>query len=137
MITVFSKRYKAVSNLFVTNIEGENLVFPSPISIRAIIEDEQKNLANELEIKVKSYEDSMLILNGNFSLFFYLLTYTFNIECFYVANLTKDSTNQDVDGFRGLYKFVNTDVSMNIGTDEIYDKYIRVRKPLIELEEIT
>lgn len=136
MIDIFRKRYKACSNLFVNTLENENLVFPSPISLCAIIEDEQKSLVNELELKVTSYEDSPLTLNVSFSLFFYLLTFDYKMESFYVDNLTKASSNQEMDGYKGLYRFVNTDVAMNIGLDEIYARYMKIKNTEIELEEI-
>lgn len=136
MIDIFNKKYKAISNIFVKTIEDDDFVFPSPISVYAIIEDEQKNLINKIDFKFSSYQDSILTLDVYFSIFAYLLTFDYKIEILHIANLTKESVQQDMHGYKGTYKYLNEDVSMNIGLDEIYDLYRKVKKDIIVYEEV-
>ena len=43
MIQIFDKKYKAISNIFVTTYDDNKYVFPSPMSIEMTIANEEKN----------------------------------------------------------------------------------------------
>lgn len=123
MIEIFGKKYRAASNIFVETIEDSDLVYPSPLSLCATIEDEQKHLKNELKFKFSSYYDSILVLDFQFSIFMYLLSYDYRIETLYIDKIEKKEVNNEMGGYGGTYSFDNMDVLINFGEDEIYDRY--------------
>lgn len=137
MLNIFNKKYKACSNLFVTTLEGAEYTFPAPLEVHAMIEDENKNLINKVDFKVSSYLDSILTLDINFSIFAYLLTHDYRLDCVYIADVIKESVSPDSDGYKGTFRFLNENVSMNIGMEEIYDRYVKVRDQHLDLETVT
>lgn len=140
MIYVFNEYFKACSNIFITNIEEETSVFPSPLSLNISTDNDNSENSNKqtiLEIKVNSYLDSFLPLNKNFSFFVYLLNQEYIIKTIYIGNLIKESVNQEIGGYKGRYRFTTDSVAMNIGLNNVYDKYVKVREQCIKEEIIT
>lgn len=125
MIDIFDKKYKAISNLFIKTYEEKDYTFPSPLSFIATIENEKENKKNRVEIVVPSYYDSVLILDHYFNVFAYLLTFDYKIDSIIFNNLVRLDINSDTRGYKGIYSFINEDVSMNLGQTEIYDNFIK------------
>lgn len=123
MLILFDKKYKACSNLFVHTVEDEKFVYPAPLSIYASIEDEQRQLKNQIRFKFNSYYDSILTLDFHFSVFMYLLTYEYRMETILIEGLQKEELVSESNGYGGIYNFMNTSVLLNIGEQEIYDDY--------------
>lgn len=129
MLEVLNKRYKAISNLFVHTLEDEHHVYPAPISVYVSIEDENKDIKNTVKLGFTSFHDSVLPITY-FSLFFYLLSYEYKIETFYVEGLEKVETSTDLHGYTGTYKFVEGSILLNLGEEELYDKYKNFKNKL-------
>lgn len=123
MIELFNKKYKASSNIFVNTVENDKYTYPAPIGVYATIEDEQKNLKNQVKFKFSSYYDSLLTIDFHFSAFMYLLTYDYHIETVYIEGLEKEEITTEINGYGGVYNFMNSNVLLNIGEEEIYDDY--------------
>lgn len=123
MIEVFNTKYKAVSNIYVHTIEDEKYTYPAPLYVYATIEDEQKNLKNQVKFRFSSYYDSILTIDFHFSAFMYLLTYDYHIVTLYIEGLEKEEITSEVSGHGGVYNFMNTNVLLNLGEDELYDRY--------------
>jgi len=129
-IEIFEKKYKAVSNLFTRDIESNDYVFPAPLSIYGTIENETKNTKNILEFKFNSYYDSILIIDNYFQLFFYLLDFEYKLGTVLVENIIKTESNTDMYGYKGKYSFMEGNILLNIGTEEIYDDYCKIKTKL-------
>ena len=123
MIEVFNKKYKACSNIFVHTLEDEKFTFPAPLALYATIEDVQKDLKNEIKFTFSSYYNSLLILDFQFSVFMYLLSYDYHIDTIYIEGLEKEDVISEVQGYSAIYNFMNTNILVNMGADEIYDDY--------------
>lgn len=123
MIELFDKRYYAISNLFISDYEGKEYVFPSPLSFIATMENEAKQLKNRIEIIFSNFYDSPLILPYSFDLFFYLLTFEYTIHTFKGVDLLVIDKSSDTRGHKGTYSFINDRITLNIGDTEIYDDY--------------
>lgn len=138
MLNIFNKKYKAISNLFIETAEGDKFTFPAPISLLINIETNETETKNVFEIKVNSVEDSILSLSSSyFSISFFLLTYEYTIDILYIDNiLLMSDVQSDMHGYKGTYQFVTNSVSMNIGEDEIYDKYSKLKSDMIEYEVV-
>lgn len=126
-IQLFDKPYKSCSNLFVDTYTGEEYCFPSPFFISATIENETKKTTNKLELGFVSFNESPLILDYSFSLFFFVLNFEYKIESFYFPVLMKQESNPESFGYKGIYTFNSQDVISNIGNTEIYDDYIKIQ----------
>jgi hypothetical protein len=131
MITVFNKRYKSISNLFIETYEGYEYTFPSPISLNADVADEKENRSHEFEFLFSNYYDSLLILDYYFDCFFYLLGYDYKIDTLFVKNLLHKSDNQEMNGHRAIYSFMPDDLTLNLGDDEVYDRYKKFEKTAV------
>lgn len=123
MLEVFNKRYRACSNIFVQTLEGDKYTFPAPLSLYGTIEDVQKDLKNEIKFTFSSYYNSLLILDFQFSIFMYLLSFDYHIDTIYIEGLEKEDIISEVQGYSGVYNFMNTNILVNMGADEIYDQY--------------
>ncbi|MGL5923681.1 hypothetical protein [Chroococcidiopsis sp.] len=137
MIDIFSKRYLAVSNAFVTTIEGDVFVYPAPLSVHGTIEDESKSTKSRFEFHVSSYTDSFLALNSPHSIFLYLLSMEYTIDTLYIQYLRKEEVRQEVGGYKGIYDYVNQDVAMNMSIEEVSDAMIALRRELNPIEIVT
>lgn len=127
MIEVFDKKYKAISNLYVTNYDSKTYIYPSPFYVHATIENETRNLKNRLEVKVDTYNASILTLDYYFDLFFYLFSFEYKIDTILIRNCIKEDTNQDINGYKGSFRFLNNDILLNLGNTELYDKYNKIQ----------
>lgn len=129
MIKLFDRPYLAVSNLIVQTYEGLSYVFPSPLSVEATIENEDKNIKNQLIFRFSNYNESLLVLPYTFSLFMYLLTPLYTIDTMYFRVLKKITSAPEVNGYKGIYEFSNfntDDLIINEGTEEIYDCFNKI-----------
>jgi hypothetical protein len=136
MIYIFNEYYKACSNIFITTIEEYRYTYPSPLNLVISMDTEENKQQSYLEIKVTSYSDSFLTLDKNFSFYVFLLNHEYIIKTLYIGNLTKDTVNQEVGGYKGKYRFTTDTVAMNIGLTDIYDKYVKVKEQTIKEEII-
>lgn len=136
MLNIFGVKYKAISNLFVDTVEGESFTFPAPIALYAAIEETDTSSKNIFDIKVNSVQDSILSLSSSYlSLFFYALSFEYKVNVFYLDNLILSSDIQsDMYGYKGTYQFVNTNIAMNIGLDEVFDQYKKIKDSMLEYE---
>lgn len=136
MLLIFGKKYKAISNLFVETIEGESFVFPAPLAIHAEILDGEESFKTKFEIKNPNVQDSIFSLGATYlSLLFYGLNHEYKIDVVYIENMILDSDiSSDMFGYKGNYSFISDNISMNIGTDEIFDKYKKLKDSMIEYE---
>ena len=126
MIQIFDKKYKAISNIFVTTYDDNKYVFPSPMSIEMTIANEERNQKDRLVAVFNNYYESILVLDNYFSCFFYLLNFEFRIETMIIPVLQKLEDGHDMHGYKGIYTFQSENISINIGKDEIYESYKRL-----------
>lgn len=127
-INIFDKKYKACSNIFTETVEQNNYIFPYPTYIYATIENESKNTRNLIEFKFSSFYDSILILDGYFDIFFYLLDFDYKITTLHIKNILLESSNQDMYGYKGSYLFSNGNLILNVTEDNYYDDYCKICK---------
>lgn len=138
MLNIFGKKYKAISNLFIETVEGDKLTFPAPISLHINIENNETESKNVFDIKVSSIEDSILSLSSAyFSLCFYLLSFEYKIDIVFMdmVMLSSDITS-DTTGYKASYQFLSNNVSMNLGQDEIFNKYKQLKEDMLEYEVV-
>lgn len=131
MIKLFDERYLAISNLVVKTYDGQSYVFPSPLTVYATIENENKNTKNEITFKFQSFSESPLILEYTFSCFFYLLTPYYKINTMYFGVLQKENVQQEHTGYKATYSFNNESLVANIGNTEIYDEFKKISKTTV------
>lgn len=128
MIELFNRKYKAVSNLFVRTIEEDNFVYPAPLSVYGTLENNDKNLNNEIEFRFSSYYDSILTLDYNFCLTLFLLTPYYIIEVISIEDIIKKEDSLDTYGYKGKFSFQDGSLTMNILETDIYDLYKKREK---------
>jgi hypothetical protein len=125
MIEVFESKYRAVSPVYVNTIEGYEWVYPSPLSLCVTIEDEQRQTKNEATFTFSNYYDSILVINFQFSIFMYLLSFDYHIDTLCIEGLEKKEDRNEANGYGGVYSFMNTLVLLNKGEEEVYDDYLK------------
>lgn len=123
MIEIFKQKYKAISNLYVDTIEGDSYVYPAPIKFCATIEDSEKGSKSQLTVGVTSYLDSILTLEYQFSLFFYLYSFDYVIRTVHLVGLNKLSTSSELYGSSGIFSFDSGNVLLNIQEEDTYGSY--------------
>lgn len=126
-IKIFETEYKAISNLFLDDIEGNHYVFPYPIELRATMKNEDTNRDfNKLEVIVPNYFDSILTIDYYVNIFFYVLTFDFILQTFLFEQVGRKDSTTDVRGYKGIYMFDPTRVVNNICSlpnEKIYNLY--------------
>lgn len=135
MIQVFDKRYKSISNLFISTYEGFEYVFPSPQSCSATMGKEVENTNNEIVFVFSNYYDSPLVVDYYFDCFFYLLTYEYTLDTVYLKNLLHSSDMSETNGHKAIYNFISDDLTLNLGEQEIYDDYQRFKKTAVQITD--
>ena len=112
-INIFNKNYKAVSNLYVRDIEENDLVYPAPIGMCVKIKEDDKDV-NKLYLYVTSYLDSPLTLDYYIHLFFYVLGEDFTLNTFLFKQIVLQETTPEVQGHKGTYSFEPNQVVSNV-----------------------
>jgi hypothetical protein len=128
MLRLFNKNYKAISNLMVTTIEEETFVYPYPLSAIGTTYNEAENTQNQIEFRFSSYFDSILTLDYNFNLTFFLFTPLYRMEIMTVESILKSEDMADSYGYKGIFKFQDGALRMNMMSTDIYDKYKKFEK---------
>ena len=128
MLRLFGKNYKAISNLMVTTIEQENLIYPYPLSAIGTTYNEAENTKNQIEFRFSSYFDSILTLDYNFDLTFFLFTPLYRIEVMTVESILKSEDMADSYGYKGIFGFQDGALRMNLMDTDIYDKYKKLER---------
>ena len=126
-IDIFGTKYKAISNIYVDDIEGNHYVFPYPLSLHVTMKNEDMDKDfNKIEITVPSYFDSMLTVDYYVNIFFYVLTYDFILQTYYFEQVGRKDTTTDIRGYKGVYMFDPTRVVNNIcnlSNEKMYKLY--------------
>jgi hypothetical protein len=132
MLKLFNKQYKAISNLLVTTIEEEHLVYPYPLSAIGTTYNESDNTQNQIEFRFSNYFDSILTLDYSFNLTFFLFTPLYRLEIMTVEQIVKAEDMADSYGYKGIFKFQDGALRMNIMAEDTYDKYKLFEKQYVE-----
>lgn len=132
-IELFRRKYRAISNVFVSDIESNNYTYPYPIEICATIStgsDDSTNNANDITFRYESFYDSMFTLDGPLNVDFYVLALDYSIEHFLFGQIILKEVNTDAHGYKGTYSYQDSLLVTNICSEN--EKVYKVYKDYYE-----
>jgi hypothetical protein len=128
-VNCFGRKYFAISNLFVRDIDGNFFTFPAPYSI--LLESDFKS-NDTLEICYSSYYESPLVLDYIFSIFFYVIFFDGTIETIYLEEVSlKEEPRNESYGYKGIYKFNSRLAHNNISTQQFYGDLQSIKQTIL------
>jgi hypothetical protein len=130
IIKVFGTEHYACSNLFLTDCDGHNYVYPAPYHLDVQLGAEKES-DDIIEIGVGSYFESILMSEYFFSLLFFVIGYDGTLASYIFDTVSKkEEPRSETYGYKCILRYDRTFIHKNQKQEDCYDDLQKLKASL-------